>query len=198
MCGDAGPCRTKAFYHDFGFVNGPIPIEVPDGGGGTKTLLVSGSKNGTLYALNEADGSIAWENAVLPKPQTPGFAGFGLFNGGLDVADGRIFAALYEFVPPINPEPPHLMAFDAADGSVLWGAEIGPSWGHVTVANGVVFTGTNGQAVLLAYDAETGARLAELPLPAITSSKPTVDGTSLFVGYGIFGGVGGVRAYILP
>jgi outer membrane protein assembly factor BamB len=160
---------------------------------------VSGSKNGTLYALNEADGSVAWENAVLPKPETPGFAGFGLFNGALDVADGRVFAALYEFVPATRPRPRHLMAFDATDGGVLWGADdLRPSWAHVKAANGIVFSGSNAAPVLYAHDAETGARLAELPLPAITSSKPTVDGTSLFVGYGIFGGTGGVRAYILP
>ncbi|MEN8159375.1 MAG: PQQ-binding-like beta-propeller repeat protein [Myxococcota bacterium] len=198
MCGAAGPCRTKPFYHDFGFVNGPIPIEVPAAGGGTKTLLVSGSKNGTLYALNEADGNIAWQNAVLPKPETPAFAGFGLFNGALDVEDGRIFAALYEFFPPANPAPPHLMAFDAEDGSIAWSAEIGPSWGHVEASNGVVFTGTNAAPVLYAYDAETGQRRAEFPLPAITTSKPTVEETSLYVGYGVFGGTGGVRAYILP
>jgi outer membrane protein assembly factor BamB len=199
MCGDAGPCATKNFYHDFGFVNGPIPIEVPAAGGGTKTILVSGSKNGTLYALNDADGSIAWANAVLPKPLTPGFAGFGLFNGALDVEDGRIFAALYEFVPATRPRPKHLMAFDATDGSILWGADdLRPSWAHVKAANGVVFAGSNGAPVFYAHDAETGARLAEFPLPAITSSQPTVDGTSLYVGYGIFGRVGGVQAYILP
>src|SRR5262249_41661617 len=99
-CG-AGTCQTKSDgdYHDFGFVNGPLQIDVPDGGGGTKVLIVSGSKNGTLYALDEATGMVAWQNVIRPEPITPAFAGYGLFNGALGYADGRIYAALYALFP---------------------------------------------------------------------------------------------------
>ena len=57
-CGVGETCKDKAAYHDFGFLNGPMRIEVPDGVGGTKPLIVSASKNGTLYAFDEATGDI--------------------------------------------------------------------------------------------------------------------------------------------
>src|SRR6185369_9514745 len=44
-CG-VGTCNKKTVYHDFGFLNGPLRIEVPDGLGGTRVLIVSASKNG--------------------------------------------------------------------------------------------------------------------------------------------------------
>ena len=70
-----GTCTLdKDDYHDFGFLNGPLPIDVPDGLGGMRTILVSGSKNGTLHARDETDGSFVWENVVQPPPVTPGFA----------------------------------------------------------------------------------------------------------------------------
>ena len=78
-----GSCTEKAFYHDFGFLNGPTPVDITAG-----TVLITGSKNGTLYALNELNGSIAWTNAVLPLPVSPSFAGFGLFNGPLAIGNG--------------------------------------------------------------------------------------------------------------
>ena len=58
--------------------------------------------------------------------------------------------------------------------------------------------GTNAAAEFYAYNAASGARIATFPLPAITSSRASVDGRSLYIGYGIFGSTGGVRAYILP
>ncbi len=196
-CGGSA-CTKKAFYHDFGFLNGPTVVEVDDGLGGTRTLLVSGSKNGTLYAFDESDGSVAWSNAVQPKPVTPGFAGFGLFNGGLEYADGRFYAALFRMVVVGLPEVEHLMSFDENDGSIVWTDDIGRAWANPLVSNGVLFTGTNVAPRFYAYDAETGQRRATFFLPEISSSKAAVDGTSLYVGYGIFGDVGGVRAYILP
>ena len=96
-----------------------------------------------------------------------------------------------------EPAPDHLMTFDAQDGSVLWSDDIGSSWSHVAVANGVVFAGTNGAAELYAYDAVTGARLATLGQPTATASRAAVDGRSLYIGYGL-GGPGGIRAFILP
>jgi outer membrane protein assembly factor BamB len=216
-CGLGNVCTTKAAYHDFGFVNGPLRIEVPDGIGGTKPLIVSGSKNGTLYAFDEATGDIAWANVVRVTPITPSFAGFGLFNGALAYADGRLFAALYQLAPArvcstdgrkrcdedadcvsvggtCPAEPKHLMAFDAATGDTLWEQEIGASWSHVAVANGVVYAGTQATdgdsdaSWLYAHDAGTGERLGTFSLPAASAARPLVAGDSVIVGYGITGG----------
>ena len=222
-CGVDGDCTTgtcsvpKPLYHDYGFLNGPVPVDVPDGGG-TKTLLISASKGGTIYALNEPDGSIEWTNEVMPQPQTPTFAGFGLFNGPIAIENGRGFAALYEFVPArlcdndtskgctsdancpggtCLETPEHLMSFDAATGATIWTDEIGTAWAGVSAVNGVVYSGTNGAATLFAYDAEAGTRLAELPLPSATVSRALPSGDDVYVGYGLLSPPGGIRAFTL-
>jgi outer membrane protein assembly factor BamB len=195
-CG-AGTCTPKPVYHDFGFLNGPILAAVDDGEGGAPLRVVSGSKDGTLYALSADTGQIVWKNAVLPTPVSPAFAGFGLFNGAVGFADQRFHAALYEFVPAVTPAPEHLQAFAAADGSVQWTAEIGTSWGSVALANGVLYVGTNEAAEFYAHDAATGARLATFALPDTTTSGASIVDGSLYIGYGVFGN-GGVRAYALP
>jgi dihydroxyacetone kinase len=49
--------------------------------------------------------------------------------------------------------------------------------------------------VVYVYDATTGARLAPLTMPdTVTSGASIVDGT-IYVGYGIAGLPGGVRAF---
>ena len=46
---DAAP-----FYHDFGFLNGPLLVDASDGAGGTRRLVVGPSKDGTIYAVDPA------------------------------------------------------------------------------------------------------------------------------------------------
>jgi outer membrane protein assembly factor BamB len=225
-CGVDGDCSLGATcedafpYNDFGFLNGPILVDVPDGPG-TKTLVVSGSKNGTLYAFEETDGEIAWTNVVRAKPINPGFAGFGLFNGAITSAGDRIFAALNALIPPrvcandarvqcnddgdcpgstCPPERKHLMAFDASTGTTVWEEEIGRSWSATAVVDGVVYAGTNdeepsGASWVYAHDVATGARLATLDVPFSSTARVAVEGDTVYVGYGT--GQGGVRAYSL-
>jgi outer membrane protein assembly factor BamB len=223
-CTAGQTCATKAVYHDFGFLNGPIQVPVPDGVGGTKTLIVSGSKNGTLYAFEEPTGVIAWTNVVRATPISPGFAGFGLFNGAIAYADGRIFAAINAVGPArvcsndahrgcssdaqcenggtCPPERKHLRAFDATDGHDLWEDEIGRSWSHVAVANGVVYAGTNTtdpdteESWLYAYDAASGQRLATFTLGQESTSRAAIGGDTVYVGYGV-GAPGGIAAFSL-
>jgi len=192
-CGANAPCVAKSFYHDFGFLNGPILAS-----DGTQPLVVSGSKDGSLYALDPATGAPVWTRAVEPSPVTPAFAGFGLFDGAVGFANNRFYAALYDFIPALASPPNHLMAFDATNGTTAWQDDIGKSWGSIAVANGVVFTGTNVVAEYYAYDAATGARLKTFTVPTtISSGASIVDGT-VYVGYGIIGPAGGVLAYALP
>jgi outer membrane protein assembly factor BamB len=224
-CPGAGnSCRgIKSNYHDFGFLNGPLLIEAAHGNPAcpTNTLVVSGSKNGTLYAFCETTGEIVWSRAVQPTPISPGFAGFGLFNGAIAYADGLIFAALNNLIPArvcdndhgkecatdsacsggaCLPEPEHLMAFHATNGATAWSDEIGRSWGHVRVENGVVYAGTGtffgGARELYAYDAGNGTRLGTFPLPLASASRPLVGDNAVYVGYGLLGG-GGIRAFSL-
>lgn len=196
-CG-AGTCATKAAYHDFGFLNGPLLVDADDGMAGTRPLVVSGSKDGTLYAFDPADGSPVWTRAVVPTPVSPGFAGFGLFNGAVGFADQRFYAALYRQIPEFMPAPEHLTAFSAVDGSTVWADEIGHSWGHVGLAGGLLFTGTEDAEEFYVYDATTGTRLKTFPMPAtVTSGASIVDGV-VYVGYGTTSINGGVMAFALP
>ena len=76
--------------------------------------------------------------------------------------------------------------------------DIGISWGSVALANGLVFAGTQASTSFYVYDATTGTRLKTFPMPAnVSSGASIVDGT-VYVGYGVFGAAGGVRAFGLP
>src|SRR5262249_6209515 len=52
-----GPCTHTIAHHDFGFLNGPLVVQADDGLGGTRELVVSGSKDGSLYRGDPGDGS---------------------------------------------------------------------------------------------------------------------------------------------
>ena len=198
VCPAGGSCAPKGFYHDFGFLNGPLLVDADDGLGGSRPLVVSGSKDGSLFAFDPASGDDVWQRVVLPTPVTPAFAGFGLFDGALAYADQRFHAALYEFIPATAPAPPHRQTFSAVDGSTLWTDEIGAGWGSLAIGGGVSFAGTLASPVVYVHDAATGARLGALDLPAVTSSGASIVDGTVFVGYGVFGAEGGVRAFTLP
>lgn len=224
-CEGGAPCTTKVFYHDFGFLNGPLVIEADDGQGGTRPLIVSGSKHGTLYAFNPTNGDIVWGNEVVPTPMTPGFAAYGLFNAAIGFANQRIHAALYQMASPVGNPPDHLRAFSVVDGEEVWQDEIGSSWSHVGIANDLLFVGTERNSLrrcstnlqascaedvdcpggfcvdagpYYIYDARDGTRLNTLILPAnVAGGASIVDGT-VYVPYGTFDVDGGVVAYSLP
>jgi outer membrane protein assembly factor BamB len=193
-----GPCNTKAVYHDFGFLNGPIVVEADDGLGGTREIVVSGSKDGSLYARDEATGAVVWTRVVRPAPVTPGFASFGLFDGAVGFAGDRFFATLWDFSPSIPSPPKHLQAFSAVDGTTAWEDEIGQSFGGVGIANGLVLMGTLAAPNVYVYDGAGGARLATLALPATVSAGPSIVDGRVYVGYGLGGPTGGVMAFGLP
>jgi len=193
-----GPCVTTSIHHDFGFLNGPLVVHADDGLGGTRELVVSGSKDGSLYARDPSNGSEVWTRAVAPKPVTPAFAGFGLFNGGVGFVANHFVAALNDLVPTLTSPPEHWMAFNPVDGSTTWQDEIGASWGSIGAGGGLVVVGTNATNVLYVYDATNGTRLATLPMPDVVSSGASIVDGTIYVGYGIFGSTGGVRAFGLP
>jgi outer membrane protein assembly factor BamB len=184
------------FYHDYGFLNGPILADFDDGLGGTIEIAVAGSKDGTLYAVDPADGTPVWSNPVAAPGE---FAGFGLFNAPIAHDGQRFYAALYG-APPFAGWPganDHLFAFNEGDGSAAWSDQIGLSWGATTVANGVVYMGTNAAQAFYAYDAASGVRIHTLSVPGtVTGGAAIVDGT-VYVPYGL-GTPAGLVAFSLP
>jgi outer membrane protein assembly factor BamB len=180
-------------YHDYGFLNGPALIDAQDGIGGTRPLVVAASKDGSIYALDPATGNSVWTRVLAPAPS---FAAFGLFNAAIGYANHRLFGALYQFSgwPAGND---HLYAFDDEAGATEWSAQIGPSWGSMAIANGLLFVGTNEVPALYVYDAVTGARLNTLATPGKVTSGASIVGGTVYVGHGP-DGPGGVRAFGLP
>jgi polyvinyl alcohol dehydrogenase (cytochrome) len=193
-CPGGAACNAKLAYHDFGFLNGPHYINALDPQGFFRPIVVSASKNGSVYAFHAETGASVWTQQVLPAPVSPSFAGYGLFNAAMAYADHKFYAALYEFVPAVNPGPKHLMSISEVDGSIKWSDEIGRSWSSPAVSSGVVYVGTQTSPVLYSYDAKTGVRLGTYPLPQTTASLGAVSDAHLYIGYGV-GGTGGVRAY---
>jgi outer membrane protein assembly factor BamB len=188
-------------YQDYGFLNGPILAEVDDGLGGEVEVAVGGGKDGTLYAVDRETGTLVWSNEVAPPPS---FAAFGLFNGavGFDAETERFFAALFSIDTwPAGND--HVMAFTGTDGAITWSDQIGTSWGDVTIANDLVFMGTQQTSNFYAYDKNTGARLHTISLPGGTvTGGAAVENGVIYIPYGdIFGGAGakgGVLALALP
>src|SRR5262249_6142745 len=176
----------------------PIVTLADDGAGGTREIVVSGSKDGSLYARDPATGAFLWTRVVAPTPVTPGFAGFGLFNGGVGFAGDRFFAALYDHLPSISPAPKHLMAFSAVDGTPAWQDEIGTSWSNVGIGGGLVVVGTLAASEIYVYDAASGMRLKTIAMPANVVSGPAIVDGVIYVGYGLGGPTGGVQALGLP
>ncbi len=200
-CPAGESCTTKPFYHDFAFLNPPLVVDVDNGLGSTRPLVVSGSKDGTLYALDPDTGLVVWANAVVPLPLSPNFGGFGLFNGMIGFADDRFFGALYEvieFIPAGTPATEHLQAFRAVDGTTAWTAGIGKSWARVGLGGGLVMAGSQVNTDLHIHDAASGAELKRLAFPSNVVSGPAITGSRVYVGWGVFGVKGGVRAYGLP
>jgi outer membrane protein assembly factor BamB len=210
------PSVPKGNYHDFGFLNGPLLLDLPaEGPDPAQSFVVSASKNGTIYWFDPATGDVVHQRAVQPTPITPGFAGFGLFNGAITYADGRLHAALYNLFPfnlcdnglhescsddadcnggTCVHEPEHLMAFDARTGATEWSEEIGRSWSSVGVSGGVVYSGHNGDGDFFAHDAAAGTLLRTFELPTASSARALVAGDQLFIAFGITS-AGGVQAY---
>jgi outer membrane protein assembly factor BamB len=197
---------TGAPYHDYGFINGPILMDIPDGGG-TQRVVVAGSKDGTLYAVDATTGTEVWTREVQPATD---FVYYGLFNAAMGAADGRIYATLYDLEDfPTTPESlDRLHAFDAETGATDWSAQTDRfSWSDVGLAGGLLFAGdktipgTGEFPAFNVYNAATGALLRSLgPLDGIQSpavgGPVVVDGT-LYVPYGL-NGQGGVTAFEVP
>lgn len=188
---------ARAFYQDFGFLNGPLLVDASDGAGGTRPLVVGPSKDGTVYALDPVSGTPVWTRTLVPNPV---FAGFGLFNAAAAWANDTLYTSLYETIIPDWPESnDHLYAFAGLDGAPRWSAQIGPAWSPVAIAGGLLFVGTNsttgssGASEFYVHDAATGVRLKTIPTPKAVWSGASVADGRVYVGYG-----GGVLALGLP
>src|SRR5262249_42037184 len=106
------------------------------------------------------------------------------------VVSGRVFVAASKTASPLGV---NLWAFDASDGTVLWGpSAVGAPWfgyGPTSAIAGLAADGANlyvltEEGFLQAFDQETGAPgwTTKLPVQWSFTSPPTVHGGEVYVG----------------
>lgn len=125
-------------------------------------IFVGVVNNNILYALHQANGSIAW-----PGPTT------GHIRSSPAVADGKVF---------VGAEDGRIYAFDENTGNQVWNFSTGGAVGSSpAVANGAVFVGSaNGK--IYALNASTGNELWSRQTNGEIWSSPAVANGWVFVG----------------
>ncbi len=123
----------------------------------TNGLVYVDSKIGSVYAIHESNGTLAWQRAT----GTPNIGNV----SSLAIANGVAYVGSLDT---------NLYALNATTGAVLWKSPTGKGiQSSPAYANGVVyFASLDGN--LYAVDAATGAIKAKLPLGANSFSSPTV------------------------
>ena len=179
-------------------------------------LIGEGRKSGCYYARFAGTGGPSWTNCTA----TPGHAGndfaIGGFLGTTAVqtdAHGHALRIIGATAIPVPRTPQQaaratvaVRAMDPSTGATLWTYRLaGPTYGSVTVANGVVFVPDTTTASLVALDAGTGLPLKILPVAGPPSSTPAVVGDSVYVSAGtsqdgipVLDRTGGVYRFALP
>jgi polyvinyl alcohol dehydrogenase (cytochrome) len=196
------PRASDTCDYDFGATANVIEL-------GSERFFGVGGKDGTYYLLHGDTGVPAWATNVVFGGNAGGFIGSTAFDGR------RVYGGtgLGDFGVQCKPDDPRdqpiqdpsFHALDVRGGAVAWEAPNNYSFGATTVADGVVFNGFIGLSeddppALRAYDAKTGALLAELPQAGAVNSSATVTSRTIYFGTGnsFDGSGGGVQAYRLP
>jgi outer membrane protein assembly factor BamB len=155
----------------------------------TDRFAFVGTGRGTLFALNLADGSVAWQ--VRPNPHAVASIQRlrHQLHNGVDWPD--------LFVDPANFRPPptsgSVFALSPGLSRELWRFETpgSPFLSGVAVAAGVVYAVSSRPGTLYALNAFSGEKLAEVAL------GPTVSGPSVSRGH-VYVGTGNLLISSLP
>jgi len=164
---------------DYDFGQGPALFTVNQKGKKTE-LLGAGQKSGQYWALNPDNGQVVWSTQVGP----------GGVIGGLQWGSATDGSRIYTAVTAGS-----WSALDPATGAILWSTPTpNPGWptfGAVTVANGVVFAGSTAPTGdnMFALDAATGAILFSFTSGgSVGSGASVVNGTVYWgSGYSVLG-----------
>jgi polyvinyl alcohol dehydrogenase (cytochrome) len=159
-----------------------------------KDLIGVGIKSGEYFALDRDTGVPVWMATVSPG---------GIFGG---IISASAYANGVIYVAGNDPEAGQTIvkALDAERGTMIWDEVLQQqTFSGVAYANGVVFVATMASE-LVAFDADSGARLWTETLPDVGSS-PVISKGMLFIpwGYPITlsggdGAAGGMTVYRLP
>ena len=167
--------------------------------GTSEQLIGAGQKSGYYWALDPATGNLVWRMKI-----GPGGGGGGIFWGS--ATDGtNIYSAEAD-----APRTPYVLqgsgpfagqtvtsgawtAMDAATGAILWQTpdpQSASDIGYVSVANGVVYAGSNAARGknMYALDASTGAILWSFASGGSVRSGAAIVGSQIYWGSGYPGG----------
>ncbi|OIR05240.1 serine/threonine-protein kinase AfsK [mine drainage metagenome] len=175
-------------------------------------LVFFGCGDGCVYALREADGSVAWRfqtgDVVHASPAVAdGLVVVGSWDSMLYALDERTGAVRWKFKTgedPVNHNQvgfqssptivngtvyvgcrdAHVYAVDLKTGTQRWTYSTKGSWviGTPVVHDGAVWVGTSDTGQLMALDARTGALLHSLDMKIYTFSSVAVAGEFGYVG----------------
>jgi len=153
--------------------------------GVTREVVGIGNKDGTYYLLDR-DGVNALTGRIEPYWSTnvvPGGAIGGIIASPA-VGNGNIFFSTGFGTSTSRPQKPAAFSLRASDGMLRWSnAAAPPSYGPTTAIPGVAFMGGVGFSII-AYDADTGAKLKEIILGGPVASAAAIVEGEVFVGAG--------------
>jgi outer membrane protein assembly factor BamB len=167
-------------------------------------VVYVGSDGGIVYALNAATGAELWSFDTVPVAATvsspavaSGVVYVGVGNGEVFAIDAATGVQLWSYATASGAgksgasspavaggvvyvgSASGVYAFNAATGTVLWNG--GPALGSVTVANGVVYSGSAFRQIY-ALSAATGAVLWSYATGGAVASSPAVANGVVYTG----------------
>jgi polyvinyl alcohol dehydrogenase (cytochrome) len=172
-------CPREYDLCDFDFGSASVLFEGREG-----PRVAHGGKDGFMRVFDAASGAIVWERQVVAGGSAGGFIA-PVAGDGRRIVGGTAIGNLWRSCPLGGSQPPHVHAFDARTGEVLWQVAYAPTFSGASIANGVVLLPQFG-ARLRAYDLASGEVLFESdPLPgAFLDSAPAIAGGMAFFGSG--------------
>lgn len=186
-------CPFKGVDWDFGAGANMIDTVI---NGKPRQLVGAGQKNGYFWALDPDTGEIVWSVQAGPPSL------FGGIHWGTATDDKRVYVAESNsdgkpvtLLDGSEWKGPYWAAIDAASGKVLWQTKATEKGlftvqkvsidSALTVANGVLFAGTNG-GDFMALDAATGKELWRYDSGGSVLGAPSVVDGEVYWGSGYF------------
>jgi polyvinyl alcohol dehydrogenase (cytochrome) len=195
----SGTCTTLCGPDD-DFASSPNLITTTNPATGTLEQLVgAGQKSGYYWALDPATGTLVWRTKI-----GPGGGGGGIFWGsatdGITIYSAEADSAKRPYT--LQGSGPYAgqtitagswTAMNAATGAILWQTpdpQSVPDTGYVSVANGVVYAGSDAKTGtnMYALDASNGTILWSFASGGEVQSGAAVVGAKVYWGSGYQGG----------
>ncbi|KAL5722667.1 hypothetical protein ACHQM5_006158 [Ranunculus cassubicifolius] len=185
----ASPACPPGPNPDADFGEAPMMLTI-EANGTRRDVVVAIQKSGIAWALDRDNGNIAWSSVAGPG----GLGGGGIWGAATD--EKRVYTNIANSLQinttlvPSNRTTTagQWVAMDANNGTVLWSIanpRNTTASGPVTVANGVVFVGSDDpEGAIYAIDARNGEILWSYDTGATVHGGAAVSNGCIFIGHG--------------